>query len=122
MSERVTIVPDGGHDGSGDPLPDGAPIAVLAYEVAPGNTLLKFGVGGDLDSVEYTVYLPLRIRISGAWTPLAGILAKPFHIEVRERFCVGRAQVWDSRGRGGIAVLCHSATGKQVRARDSHSN
>ncbi|SKV43482.1 Uncharacterised protein [Mycobacteroides abscessus subsp. abscessus] len=46
------------------------------------------------------------------WTATAAVLAKPFRIEVRDRKCLGRMQEWNSRGRGGIAVLCHSATGK----------
>ncbi|MFV8234070.1 hypothetical protein D2E98_13380 [Mycobacteroides abscessus] len=114
MTEWVTVTPLGGKDPiTGDQLPDGAPLRLMAYEVAPGNTLLRFGVGGDLDSVEFTTYLPLRHRgADGAWEPSAAVLSKPFRIEVRDRNCLGRMQEWNSRGRGGIAVLCHSGTGK----------
>ncbi|CPR79254.1 hypothetical protein [Mycobacteroides abscessus] len=116
MSEQVTIIPSGGHNGDGDALPDGAPLVLIAYEVAPGNTLLSYGIGGDLDSVDYTVFLPLRFRADGIWSALAPKLEKPFDIKVRGRRCKGRAQVWDSRGHGGIAVLAHSSTGKALLA------
>lgn len=116
MTEQVTITPLGGRDSNGDPLPDGASFSVRAYEVAPGNTLLEYGIGGDLDSVEFTAYLPLRVRDGGgSWSSLADKLAAPFSIDVRDRRCVGRMQEWNSGGRGGIAVLCHSATGQSVR-------
>ena len=115
MTEQVTITPMGGQNADGDPLPDGASFAVTAFEVAPGNTLLEFGIGGDLDSVDFTAYLPLRFRdVGGFWSPLADRLAAPFRVDVRGRSCIGRAQEWNSGGRGGIAVLCHSATGKSV--------
>lgn len=116
MSEQVTVIPLGGHDGNGDALPDGTPLVLLAYEVAPGNTLLSYGIGGDLDSVDYTAFLPLRFRAGGTWSALAPILESPFDIEVRGRRCNGRAQIWDSRGHGGIAVLAHSSTGKALLA------
>jgi len=115
MPEIVTVTPGGGRDAKGNPVPAGTPFEVMALEVAPGNMLVRYGVGGDLSTVEFTVFLPLRMR---AADPVDGYVATvdrltdAFSIEVRGRVCRGRAQVWDSGGRGGIAVLAYSATGK----------
>lgn len=114
MTELVTITPDAGLDAKGNPQPGGTPFEVSALEVAPGNTLLAYGIGGDLDSVEFTVYLPLRIRMGdpAVWTAVDEAATQNFSILVRGRYCRGRVQRWESGGRGGIAVLCTSATGK----------
>jgi hypothetical protein len=112
MPEFVTITPAGGLDAKGDPVTDGAPFTTMALEVAPGNTLLRFGVGGELDTVDFTVFLPLRIRVNDEFVVTAEVLTEDFWITVRGRRCQGRAQLWESGGRGGVAVLAHSAKGK----------
>jgi hypothetical protein len=112
MAETVTITPAGGRDSDGDPVEDGTPFDVRAMEVAPGNTLLRFGIGGDLDTVDFTVFLPLRIRDGEEYVSTTEKMTEDFWIHVRGRDCRGRAQEWNSGGRGGIAVLAHSATGK----------
>lgn len=116
MTELVTITPLGGGDSDGNPRPAGTPFQLAALEVAPGNTLLRYGIGGDLDTVEFTVFLPLRVRAqvgpNWIWQSVETKLTKSFAVDVRGRRCTGRAQVWNSGGQGGIAVLCLSATGK----------
>lgn len=114
MTELVTITPDAGLDAKGNPTPGGTPLTLTPLEVAPGNTALAYGIGGDLDSVEFTVYLPLRARIGDppAWTAVDEAATQNFSILVRGRYCRGRAQRWESGGRGGVVVLAHSATGK----------
>ena len=119
MTEVVTITPDTGFDGKGNPKPGGTPFDITALEVAPGATQLAFSAGGDLDSVEFTVFLPLRARLPRLdnpvlteWASVAARCTENFSVKVRDRFCRGRAQVWDSGGRGGVVVLCESATGK----------
>lgn len=112
MAETVTIVPNAGRNSDGDPVEPGAAFDILALEVAPGNTLQRFGVGGDLDTVDFTVFLPLRVRDGESYVSTSSKLGEDFFIRVRNRNCVGRAQEWVSGGRGGIAVLAHSATGK----------
>jgi hypothetical protein len=114
VTETVTITPDTGFDGKGNPKPGGTPFTVPALEIAPGNTQLAYGVGGDLDKVEFTVFLPLRMREADGWVSVAEKATDNFSVEVRERFCRGRAQVWQSGGRGGVVVLCHSATGRSA--------
>lgn len=114
MSELVTITPIAGFDSNGDPLSNGAPFMLPVLEVAPGNTLQRFGVGGDLDVVDFTVFLPLRVRVADAFVATAAALTEDFWIEVRDRKCRGRLQEWNSGGRGGVAVLAHSATGKSA--------
>ncbi|SCX05968.1 hypothetical protein [Mycolicibacterium fluoranthenivorans] len=114
MSELVTITPQAGRNTDGDPQPAGTPFDLFALEVAPGNTLLRFGVGGDLDSVEFTAYLPLRRRIpdTSDYQSTVEALTDNFRILVRGRDCAGRLQEWNSGGQGGVVVLCHSARGK----------
>ena len=121
MNEQVTITPQAGHDSNGDPLPAGTPFD-LAGLVAPGNTLRAAGIGGDLDEADFTVYLPLRHRRPAStpgeweWVPVIDLLTGPtgeFTIQVRDRVCDGRAQLWNGGGgRGGVVVLATSATGK----------
>lgn len=114
MSELVTITPQASKNHDGDPQPAGTPFDVVAMEVAPGNTLLRYGIGGDLDSVEFTAYLPLRYRNpdTDAYQPTREALTNNFRILVRGRDCAGRLQEWNSGGQGGLVVLCHSARGK----------
>lgn len=105
MAEAVTVTPTFGMNDDGDPLPNGDPITLTPIAVAAGNTLRQFDIGGDLDSVEFTVYLPLTDE---------GKVKDDDLITVRGRDCFARVQVWKwSRTNvGGLAVLCHSATGK----------
>jgi hypothetical protein len=112
MAETVTIQPIAGRDSNGDPLEAGDPFGVRAMAIAPGNTLLRFGLGGDLETVDFTVFLPLRVRDGESYVATVSKLTEDFWITVRDKRCRGRAQEWSSGGRGGIAVLAHSATGK----------
>lgn len=113
MPEIVTITPGGGRDAKGDPIAPGDPFELIALEVAPGNTVLQYGVGGDLSKVEFTVFLPLRTRGPdpdfGYVSTMDRLAGETFGIEVRNRVCRGRAQLWDP---AGIVVLAHSATGR----------
>ena len=68
MTETVTVTPAAGIDSDGNPANSGDPVVLTPLEVAPGNLLVRHGVGGDLTGVEFTVYLPLRVRFEGAWT------------------------------------------------------
>lgn len=116
MTEQVTITPGGGSDSKGNPKPTGTPFTVPALEIAPGNTQLRFGVGGDLDNVEFTVFLPLRVRtgegVDRKLRPTVEVCTDTFSVLVRGRQCRGRLQEWNSGGQGGVVVLCESATGK----------
>lgn len=114
MSETVRIIPQGGRNSDGDPLPAGTPFDLVAWEIAPGNTLLRYGIGGDLDSVDFTAFLPLRCRVAvdADWQTTVSALTDDFRILVRGRDCFGRVQEWNSSGQGGVVVLCHSARGK----------
>lgn len=114
MTETVTVTPAGGIDSNGDPQATGTPITLTPLEVAPGNLLLRYGAGGDLTDVEFTVYLPLRILIDGTWTEMDTLIATGDQIEVRGRRCIAFVQVWKSQrgNRGGVAVLARSKTGK----------
>lgn len=102
MTETVTVTPSGGdsYDSDGNPIAGGDPIALEALEIAPGNSLLSFGIGGDLDDVAFTVYLELGTPIVDDDT-----------IEVRGKQCRARVGLWDSTGLGGLAVLARSVTG-----------
>lgn len=114
MTETVTVTPDGGINSDGDPVTDGTTITLTPLEVAPGNLLLRYGTGGDLTDVEFTIYLPLRINISGTWTDTDTLIRTGDRIEVRGRTCTAFVQVWKSQrgNRGGVAVLARSKTGK----------
>ncbi|HUY02392.1 MAG TPA: hypothetical protein VMV33_03840 [Rhodocyclaceae bacterium] len=106
MTEKVTIFPVVGNDDNGDPLPEGAPIVVTPLEVAPGNAVLKYGVGGDLQNIEFTVFLELRHESN---------IKTGDEMLVRGRRCVAAVQIWRSQqspNQGGIAVLATSASGK----------
>ena len=110
MSEQVTVVP-AGVNSDGNPV-TGDPLTLAATEIAPGNALVRFGSGGDLTDVEFTVYLPLRTQSQGSWVDTATLIADGDHITVRGRTCVASVQVWRSGGRGGVCVLARSRTGK----------
>lgn len=107
MSARETVIvtPTFGYDDDGDPRPDGTPFPLTAKFVAPGNTLREFGVGGDLEQAEFTVFLEL--------TDL-GKVKDGYRIEVRDKDCFARVQDWVSprTGRGVVAVLAKSGTGQ----------
>lgn len=112
MTETVTVTPASGVDSDGNPAAAGDPVTLTALEVAPGNQLVRYGAGGDLTGVEFTVYLPLRVQYEGAWTPIEDLVRTGDEITVRGRRCIALVSVWRSRGRGGAAVLARSATGK----------
>lgn len=114
MSETVTVTPQSGTNSDGDPMPAGTPFDVVAMEIAPGNTLLRYGIGGDLDNVDFTAYLPLRVKtaVDADYQTTVSALTDDFRILVRGRDCLGRVQEWNSSGQGGVVVLCHSARGK----------
>lgn len=105
MSEQVTITPRTGRDRKGDPRPAGAAYPLTALEVVPGNTLIRYGIGADLDTVAFTVYLPLRDESR---------IENDFGITVRGLECRARVQVWKSGGRGVVAVLASSTTGEEA--------
>ena len=116
MAETVTVTPGVGWDSDANPTTPGTPVVLTPWAVAPGNTLLVYGVGGDVDDVEFTVYLPLRTRVETspglfAYAATQSLIPDESRINVRGRDCVARPQVWELRGRGGLAVLCQSKTG-----------
>lgn len=110
MSETVTVTPMG-MDANGDPV-IGDPVVLSAWEITPGNGLVSFGSGGDLTDVEFTVYLPLRVQSGGSWVDTATLIDDGDELTVRGRNCVATVQVWRSGGRGGVAVLARSRSGK----------
>lgn len=109
-TEAVTITPQGGLDAHDNPLPAGVSFEVGAL-IAPGNTTLRPGADGDLDTVDWTVYLPLRIKQSGAWVRTVEAMTDNFTVTVRGQVCRGRAKEWNVGGRGGVEVLAIAATG-----------
>ncbi|MCV7205303.1 hypothetical protein H7J71_25185 [Mycolicibacterium peregrinum] len=104
-AETVTVTPLFGNDDDGNPVPAGTPVVLTPIAIAPGNTTRQFGEGGDLDAAEFTVFLKLADEAK---------IADDYQIEVRGKTCLARVRVWRSprTGRGGIEVLCRSATGK----------
>ena len=116
MTETVTVTPPVELNANMNPVGGGGdPVVLTPLEVAPGNTVLQYGVGGDLDDVEFTVYLPLRTKIDADWVDTETLVPDNSRISVRGRDCVARVSVWRSQRnpvRGGIAVLCRSSTGK----------
>jgi hypothetical protein len=121
VTETVTVTPQVKYDTDGNPVPGSAdPVELTPLEVAPGNTLLSFGIGGELDDVEFTVYLPLRVRTgmdgtAALYQDTTDLVADDCAINVRGRDCRARIQLWKSQRsatKGGLAVLCRSATGK----------
>lgn len=115
MSESVQITPQSGNDTDGDPIAPGEPIDLVPLEIAPGNMLLKYGAGGDLNDVEFTVYLPLRVKSGETYTDITEVIRDGDEIVVRGRRCTAMVQIWRSQrdgGRGGAAVLARSRSGK----------
>lgn len=115
MSETVTVVPAGGIDSDGNPADPGEALTLAPLEIAPGNALMRYGAGGDLTDVEFTVYLPLRVRTDPTtWTETAELVRNGDEIVVRGRRCTAWVSVWRAQrgGRGGVAVLARSRSGK----------
>lgn len=116
MTETIAVLGPIANDTDGDPIEPGEPVTLTPLEIAPGNMLIRFGKGGDLTDVEYTVYLPLRVRTDvDTWTEVDQLIRDGDEIEVRGRRCVAMVQVWRSQhggARGGVAVLARSKTGK----------
>lgn len=96
------VTPQSGYDNDGNPIDPGDPVVLQTLAIAPGNTLLSFGIGGDLDDVAFTVYLKLDSPIVDDDT-----------ITVRDKECRARVQEWRSprTNRGGLAVLARATTG-----------
>lgn len=112
MTETVTMRRRAGNDRRGNPRPAGAAFDVAALEVAPGNTLLRFGIGTNMSSIEHTAYLPLsceRQLLDGD-----GVLIDDWDLTLRGKQYRGRPQVWKSGGRGVVAVLAQSIAGEEV--------
>ena len=115
MSETVTITPTVGNDSGGDPVAQDSDITLTPLEIEPGNMLRKYGRGGDLTDVEFTVYLPLRVRTADGWAGIETLIHDGDEITVRGRRCTALVEIWRSgRGsaRGGAAVLARSRSGK----------
>jgi len=110
VTEAVIITPQVGLDDNDDPLPGGTPVTLQAL-VAPGNTTVQPGADGDLDQIDFTVYLPLKVNRSSRWVPTSELLTDNFTITVRGTVCTGRAKLWDEHGRGGIEILATADTG-----------
>lgn len=105
MPESITVsATGGGYDNKGNPLPTGTPVTIPTLGIAPGNTAQEFSTGGDLDSVEFTVYLELDSPINDNDL-----------ITVRGKECRARVQEWRSpyTNRGGLVVLAESVTGTE---------
>jgi hypothetical protein len=102
MSEVVVLTPSNQdrYDSDGNPVAGGDPVTLHPLEIAPGNTLLTYGIGGDLDDVAFTVFFELG-------TPIVD----DDELEVRGKHCRARVGLWDSTGLGGLAVLARSTTG-----------
>jgi hypothetical protein len=100
---QVIVTPGGTNwDDDGNPTPTSADIPLQAMAIAPGDTSFTPGPGGELDTVTYTVYLPLGAPISNDDTML-----------VRGKVCEVRVKEWISpwSGRGGLEVSCVAAAG-----------
>lgn len=110
MSEEVVITPQAGLDAYDDLQAAGDPITVRGL-VAPGDTTTDPGADGSLDQVEFTVYLPLRIKQDTGWVRTLTALTDNFTITVRGQDCVGRAKEWDESGRGGVEIVATAKTG-----------
>lgn len=61
--ERVTITPNAGRDDDGNVIAGAPAFDVVAYDVQPGNTVAKFGPGGEVSEAAFTVVLPLDTQI-----------------------------------------------------------
>jgi hypothetical protein len=118
VTETVTITSTSGNDSNGDPIAQIQSITLTPLEIAPGNMLRKYGTGGDLTDVEFTVYFPLRVRVGqNDYTDTANVVMNGDEIVVRGKTCTALVELWQSsRGgmRGGVAVLARSRTGKKA--------
>jgi len=115
VSETVSVIPTVGNDSNGDPVTQSAPITLTPLEISPGNTAIRYGFGGDLTDVEFTIYLPLRVRTAvDTWTATENLVHTGDEIDIRGRRCVATVQAWRSQrsARGGVAVLARSTSGK----------
>lgn len=115
MSETVTVTQLVGNDTDGDPIEADEPITLTPLEIAPGNMLIKYGTGGDLTDVEFTVYLPLRVNTADGYTDTDTVVRTGDEITVRGRRCIALVSTWRSqRGgdRGGVTVLAQARSGK----------
>lgn len=110
MSEEVTITPQAGLDAYDNPQTAGQPFTLRGL-VAPGTTTTDPGADGSLDTVEFTVYLPLRFKNSSGWVRTASALTESFTVTVRGKSCVGRAREWLEGGRGGVEIIATAHTG-----------
>lgn len=115
MAETVTVTPRSGLDANNDPIADGTPFTLTPLEVAPGNTVVKYDIDGDLDDVEFTVFFPLTVfrTAEAGYERVEDLVKDGYGVRVRDRDCVARVQVWRSQrsGRGGVVVLASSPTG-----------
>jgi hypothetical protein len=109
--ETVEVRSASGLDSNGDPIAPGSAVTLTPLEVAPGNTARVLGDDGALDVAEFTLYFPLRVRVNGGYTPTDTVVRDDYAVIVRDRNCFARVQKWASGGRGGVVVLCKSATG-----------
>jgi hypothetical protein len=115
VSETVSVIPTVGNDSNGDPVEQSDPITLTPLEISPGNTVIRYGFGGDLTDVEFTIYLPLRVRTAtGTWMATEDVVRNGDEIDIRGRRCVATVQVWRSQRSqlGGVAVLARSSSGK----------
>ena len=116
MTETVTIYTTAGNNSDGDPVAQGAALTLTPLEIAPGNMMVKYGTGGDLRDVQFTVFFPLRVRTAvDTYSNVADVIHDGDEITVRGKTCTALVQVWQSQqsgSRGGIAVLARARTGK----------
>jgi hypothetical protein len=116
VSESVTVIPARlGNDANGDPYPQGAPVALSPLEIAPGNALLRYGIGGDLIDVAFTVFFPLRVQTKAGYADAETVIRNGDEIVVRGRKCLAAVEVWRSQRsstRGGVVVLARAVSGK----------
>jgi len=110
VSEILTITPQAGLDANDDPLPASTPFTLRGL-VAPTNTTVQPGADGNLDEVDFTIYLPLKIKQPSGWTRTSALLTNNFTVTVRGQVCIGRAREWDEGGRGGVEVLATAKAG-----------
>ena len=110
MTETVTVTPQAKIDDNDNPVAASAPFTIEAL-IAPGNTTVRPGADGQLDTVDFTAYLPLTIRKSTGWVRTSSLLTDKFTITIRDQVCVGRAREWNDNGRGGIEVLASVKSG-----------
>jgi hypothetical protein len=114
--ETVVVVPTVGNDADADPVAQGAPLVLTPWEVEPGNTAMKYGQGGDLTDIEFTVYFGLRTLSGGGYEDTASLVKDGDEIHIRGRRCTAMVQIWTSqRSRlGGVVVLARSRSGKSA--------